>query len=177
MKTRIFRVFLLVAVALTSVSCKSFWENTLSREVKITGKKIVASFKGKASKAGASEEVLLFQQEQGLGIAKKLKESGFEIANLKVLNLERAILEVKDPANFDLNELLSLKIYFDDEKNPVLVGDRIDNEKIIFRIVSPHLLEKAKDDVFNVMIKGNLPSRPVDVEVTMDYIAKVSLIK
>ena len=96
---------------------------------------------------------------------------------MKVLNLERAILEVKDPANFDLNELLSLKIYFDDEKNPVLVGDRIDNGKIIFRIVSPHLLEKAKDDVFNVMIKGNLPSRPVDVEVTMDYIAKVSLIK
>lgn len=182
MRTRWFAVLLTAIMAMT-VSCKKALEDTFSREIAINGKSVVFDINAATKLAEAAEtragktEETLYDGVLNINIAQELERQGFSFENLKSFLITQGTLEEAIPSGYDLQGFVGAKLYFDNTSKLVAKAEKTEGSKVRFTIVNGELLDQLKDDKLHIILVGVRPAKKLRMKLTMDYKAKVSLIK
>lgn len=182
MQTKWFAV-LLTAIMALSMSCKKALEDALSTEIAVNNRTIVfdinaatKSAEAVATRVAGTEETL-YDGVLNINIAQELEKQGFSFENIKSFLITQGTLEEEIPSGYDLKGFVGAKLYFDNTSKLVAKADRVEGAKVRFTIVNGELLDQLKDDKLHVILVGVRPAKKLRMKLTMDYKAKVSLIK
>lgn len=182
MKTRIAK-FTCLLLLLAATSCKKALEDTLSKEIAINGKSVIfdinaaiRSAKAAATRAGETEETL-YEGVLNINIAQELEKIGFSFENLKSFLVTQGTLEEEIPSGYDLQGFVGAKLYFDNKTKLVAKADKVEGNKVRFTIMNGELLDKLKEDKLHIILVGVRPTKKLRMKLTMDYKAKVNLMK
>ena len=181
--TKIIQIVCLLSLLLVATSCKEVLEDVLSTEIAITNRTVVFDVNAAATKsaetatrAGATEETL-YDGVLNINIAQELEKQGFSFENIKSFLITQGTLEEEIPSGYDLKGFVGAKLYFDNTSKLVARADKVENNKVRFTIVNGELLNQLKDDKLHVILVGVRPTKKLRMKLTMDYKAKVSIVK
>ncbi|HHU27251.1 MAG TPA: hypothetical protein GXZ56_11635 [Bacteroidales bacterium] len=181
--TKIIQIVCLLSLLLVATSCKEVLEDVLSTEIAINNRTVVFDVNAAATKsaetatrAGATEETL-YDGVLNINIAQELEKQGFSFENIKSFLITQGTLEEEIPSGYDLKGFVGAKLYFDNTSKLVARADKVENNKVRFTIVNGELLNQLKDDKLHVILVGVRPTKKLRMKLTMDYKAKVSIVK
>ncbi len=181
--TKIIQMACLLSLLMVATSCKETLEDVLSTEIAINNRTIVFDVNAVATKsaetatrAGTTEETL-YDGVLNINIALELEKQGFSFENIKSFLITQGTLEEEIPSGYDLKGFVGAKLYFDNTSKLVARADKVENGKVRFTIVNGELLNQLKDDKLHVILVGVRPTKKLRMKLTMDYKAKVSLVK
>jgi hypothetical protein len=181
--TKIIQMACLLSLLLVATSCKEVLEDVLSTEIAINNRTVVFDVNAAATKsaetatrAGATEETL-YDGVLNINIAQELEKQGFSFENIKSFLITQGTLEEEIPSGYDLKGFVGAKLYFDNTSKLVARADKVENNKVRFTIVNGELLNQLKDDKLHVILVGVRPTKKLRMKLTMDYKAKVSIVK
>ena len=165
-------------------SCESIKEKLAVpipiNDIEITFEVQPASQSSPAAKAPAvtAVEKVLLDKTFDVNIVEEAEKLGYDMDNIIEFVITAGRIELVEPAGFDMNEFKNVKIYFDNQTKLVAEVDKIENNKILIKIVNGDLLQKLKDDKLHVIITGDdLPSKRVKLKFISSYRAKINVFK
>lgn len=184
MKKKLFQLSLLICILSAATSCKKALEDALSREIPVTNKSVTfdvtpsssRSADGTETRSGKSKEVL-YDGVLEINIAQELEKQGLSFENLKSFLITQGTIEEDIPSGYDLQGFIGMELYFDNRTKLVAKVEKVEGNKARFTIVNGELLDKLKEDKLHIILVGVRPARALRLKLTMDYRAKVSLIK
>ena len=166
-----------------SRACKEAIEEMLSTDIAFNNRTVVFDIKpatksteAAATRAGKTEEKL-YDGVLNINIAQELEKQGFSFENIKSFLITQGTLEEEIPTGYDLKGFVGAKLYFDDMSKLVAKAEKVEGNKVRFTIVNGELLNQLKDDKLHIILVGVRPTQKLQMKLTMDYRAKVSLVK
>lgn len=181
--TKIIQTVSLLLLFTAVTSCKDTIGEMLSAEIPVNNRTIVfdinpatKSAEAVTTRAGEAEETL-YDGVLNINIAKELEKQGFSFENIKSFLITQGTLEEDIPSGYDLQGFVGAKLYFDNTSKLVAKAEKVEANKVRFTIVNGELLNQLKDDKLHIILVGVRPAKKLRMKLTMDYKAKVSLIK
>ncbi|MBR8706442.1 hypothetical protein [Bacteroides pyogenes] len=183
MKIKILQIAYVLWVLVTATSCKKALEEAFSKEIAINGKSVVFDVEAASRSAeavatrGLEIEETLYDGILKINIARELEKQGLSFENLKSFLITQGTLEEEIPSGYDLQGFVGAKLYFENKSKLVAKAEKLEGLKARFTIVNGELLDQLKDDQLHIILTGVRPIKKLRMKLTMDYKARVSLIK
>lgn len=110
-------------------------------------------------------------------IAKKLEEKGVSFDNVKGFEINKVLIKVKEPADYDVKGLVGIKIFLGTPSE--LYAEAVDTDgknTLVFKIMKDDVKKFLKQDKIDIKVtgpalKGDIPS----VNVDLSFVFKIEV--
>lgn len=170
--------YLLIALAAFSTalfyapSCKKL----LSKDVEVRNELVFSTGGSELVETSEKKESVLYEGDLEINLASEIEKAGISKNIIKSMVLKQVQIKVVSPSGFDLTLLETVKLYLVDRDNVVASSSGIENGVLIFTIHEPELFEKLNGEKLHIILTGTKPVEQVKLELTTDYVAKLSLL-